>query len=176
MKHLLKKIDSDILLIVIVATGIISFQMKDPYWSVETTTDSCGLDYDGWSWNLEAYSTRIGSDLYEGLELTRNPLSPYTWSIPSFNGPPTEVTVAFEKFWLTYDNDIVLAQNEDDEYGFNNTIYNTLKFLNALETSPEINIKYINYDKRKLEEAKIKFKREGSADAIKKFSNCAMKL
>lgn len=180
MKQLLKKISPDTILIASVATGIISFQMKDPYWSVETTTDSCDLHYDGWSWNVHAYTTRISSDLYQGLELTRNGLSPYTWSVPRFSASPTEVTVAFEKFWLadagSHDLDTVLAENEDDEYGLDNTLYNTLKFLKAVETSPLIHIKYMDYEKRKIGKAKIEFKREGSAGAINTFSNCAAKI
>jgi len=178
MKHLFKKISPDALLIAIVAMGIISFQMKDPYWSVETTTDSCTLHYDGWSWNVNAVSARIGPDLYQRLELTRNGISPYTWSVPRFYASPTEVTIAFEKFWLadagSYNIATVLAKNEDDEYGSDNTLYNTLKFLKAVKTSPVINIKYINYENRKIEETKIEFKREGSADAIDTFSNCAV--
>ena len=174
--NLLNKING-IHLVIIIAAGLVASQIKDPYWSVETTEDRCELDYDGWSWNLEAYSTSLGSDLYHGLKLTRNPFSPYTWSVPRFNGSPTEVTVAFKKFWLTQGFEgVVLAQNEDDEYGANNTWHNTRNFLKALELLPTIDVRYVNYDERRIENAKIEFEKDASDDAIKKFFNCAAKF
>jgi hypothetical protein len=141
----LKLIDFDVLLILCVISTITYVQLSGPYWEADTSEDRCKIVYDGWRWNMEAkyYKLQNGT-YYDHLNLS-GPFLPNDFGSSDFTSE--EVSVSGERFWLTTDESIVLAIDENDEFGFHNNAANTLKFLKYLSYSGTIEVSYRNYDK-----------------------------
>ena len=186
MKKLFRNIDADIQLIAIVAIVVLAFQvkkLKEPYWRFESQIDNCELYYDGWSWDLEAYYSRINSDVYYNLSIDDNALNLLTKDLPKFYSFPEKISVGHKSFWLAWDSTVdanVLALDEEDEEGRDLSLgknFSTHKsFLRALQSSGAISYDYINEEAKERSEKQIVFESVGRAAAIDQFLACTRSI
>ena len=171
----LKLIDADVLLILCVISTITYVQLSGPYWQADTSEDHCEIVYDGWRWNMEAvYSKFQNGTYYDRLNLS-GPFLPNDFGSSNF-GWPEEVSVSGELFWLTTDEDIVLAIDENDELGFHNNAANTLKFLKYLSYSGTIEVSYRDYDRGMRKIGYIEFSYDELRTEMDKFLKCADRI
>jgi hypothetical protein len=171
----LKLIDNDVLLILCVISTITYVQLSGPYWQADTSEDHCEIVYDGWRWNMEAvYSKFQNGTYYDRLNLS-GPFLPNDFGSSNF-GWPEEVSVSGERFWLTTDEDIVLAIDENDEWGFHNNAANTLKFLKYLSYSGTIEVSYRDYDRGMRKIGYIEFSYDELRTEMDKFLKCADRI
>ena len=172
----LKLIDADVLLILCVISTITYVQLSGPYWQADTSEDHCEIVYDGWRWNMEAVYSKFQNGTYlDSLNL-------YSLFLPKefvgndVFGSPQKVSVSGKSFWLTRDEGLVLAIDENDEWGFHNNAANTLKFLKYLSYSGTIEVSYRDYDRGMRKIGYIEFSYDELRTEMDKFLKCADRI
>ena len=178
------------LFVALILIPIIIYNLKDPYWnfsyeSENPETQRCELFFDGWSWNLEAHYSKWDGDSYHYLKISQNILNSFTRALPApinMGSVSEQFQLGVKLFWVSkyYDGDyhIVLAIDENDDEGLENSLYGNFKneksFLNQLMLTSEIG--YLTYIDRKKAIRKIKVENRGKTEAIQKFLDCIQKI
>lgn len=101
------------------------------------------------------------------------------WNVTRFVIDPEEVTVSYTKYWMARAWDplersyyITLAENEDDEEGFDLKSRTVINFLRDISISPEVKATGYDYKTREPISGSMKFSSDGISEAINKFISC----
>ena len=146
-------------------------------WDVSVTDESCAISHNGWAWDLEAYYHRDKPE-FNGFSINGSPFNYSFWNVTRFAVDPEEVTVSYTKYWMAktwnYRNSshITLAENKDDEEGFDLRFRTVINFLRDISISPEVKATGYDYKTREPISGSMKFSSDGISEAIKKFISC----